>query len=115
MYRLIVDELEPLHFANAARAPHIVGVRGPKRIPSLRIGRFGQQRRSRCVFERPEWSGAAGEVHSGACARKKKIASIGDIAVGRDGNLENTDRKRNRKVFHKSLLLLWIAFVDECR
>jgi len=46
---------------------------------------------------------------------KEKIASIGDIAVGGDGNLENTGRKRNRKVFHKSLLLLWIAIVDDCR
>jgi hypothetical protein len=60
--------------------------------------------------ERRSWRGAFWGVRE-----KEKIASIGDIAVGRDGNLENTDRKRNRKVFHKSLLLLWIAFVDECR
>jgi hypothetical protein len=60
--------------------------------------------------ERRSWRGAFWGVRE-----KKKIAAIGDIAVGRDGNLENTDRKRNRKVFHKSLLLLWIAFVDECR
>ena len=46
---------------------------------------------------------------------REKIASSGDIAVGGDGNLENPGAKRNRKVFHKSLVLLWIAIVDECR
>jgi hypothetical protein len=42
MHRLIVDELEPLHFANLICAPHVISIRGPERIPSLGIGRFGQ-------------------------------------------------------------------------
>jgi len=40
---------------------------------------------------------------------------VGDIAICGDGNLENPDSKRNRKVFHKSLSFLWIALVENCR
>jgi len=40
---------------------------------------------------------------------------LGDFAIGGDGNLEKPDPKRNRKVFHKSLSLLWIADVEYCR
>jgi hypothetical protein len=37
------------------------------------------------------------------------------VTVGGSGILENPDSKRNRKVFHKSLVLLWIAHVEYCR
>jgi hypothetical protein len=37
------------------------------------------------------------------------------IAAGRERILEIPDSKRNRKVFHKSLSLLWIGIVDWCR
>ncbi len=43
------------------------------------------------------------------------LERVGDFAVGGDGNLENPDSKRNRKVFHKSLSFLWIAHVENCR
>jgi hypothetical protein len=45
-------------------------------------------------------------------------ATIGDsqmsIAVDGSGILEKANTKRNRKVFHKSLSLLWIANVERC-
>jgi len=111
--RLVVDQLEPLDLAALGRSSNIVRIRRPEGVPLLRDRRIGQQRRSRCIFERLWWSGAAGEVHW--CVRERKNASSGDVAVGGDGNLEKPGVKRNRKVFHNSLVLLWIAIVDDCR
>jgi hypothetical protein len=36
------------------------------------------------------------------------------VAIGGSGILEKGYSKRNRKVFHKSLSLLWIADVEYC-
>ena len=78
-------------------------------LPSIRSAKPTEARLRAALAERRNWRGALW------VREREKIASSGDIAVGGDGNLENPGAKRNRKVFHKSLVLLWIAIVDECR
>ena len=62
-------------------------------------------------------SGSDGVAQLTRCmiSNEQFLERVGDFAVGGDGNLENPDSKRNRKVFHKSLSFLWIAHVENCR
>jgi hypothetical protein len=64
-------------------------------------------------------NGAADEAHCSGLSDCRKPSRADRrtkrLAVGREGILEIPDSKRNRKVFHKSLSLLWIASVEYCR
>ena len=109
---VFIRDAEPLDLAALARASHEVHVRRPEALPPFLFLQIRQQRCPRRGFERILGAGAADEMHE----RVRSIVANSDCAVFcGDGNLENPDSKRNRKVFHKSLSDLWIAIVESCR
>ena len=109
---VLVGDAKPLDLTTLARAPHEVHVRCPETFPAFAFRQVRQQRRARRGFEWFLRAGAADEMHGD---ERSIVGSFDGVAVCGDGNLENPNSKRNSKVFHKSLRLLWIAIVEICR
>jgi hypothetical protein len=114
--RDVIGKLEPRYVARVFRAANVVGVSGPEAVPTLALGKVGEQRCTRRFFEWFGWRGTTDESHWSRRAVGGGEAVVTPmLQIEGSGNLENTDSKRNSKVFHNSLSLLWIADVESCR